>query len=179
MSSIIDQISESDALVILRCLIRENPKLTQKIEQIAKKHLSAVHIGDVAENLYFDLNRLEVEELWDRSGKTRYGYVDPGEAADAMFEEVLEPYVDELRKYLKLSMHKEAKTYCKGLLLGIRKFETESNTEFKSWAVDIPSERFDELLNIWKEKQNNQQDIEEMEQFIDSMDAERTPAIQE
>jgi len=179
VSSIIDEISESDALVILRYLIRENPKLIQKIEEIAKKHLSAVNIRDVADDLYFDLNRLEVEKLWDRSGKTRYGYIDPGEAADAMFEEVLEPYLDELRKYLKLSMHKEAKTYCKGLLLGIRKFETESNTEFKSWAIDIPSERFDELLSIWKSKQSNQRDIEEMEQFIYSIDAERTPAIQE
>jgi hypothetical protein len=137
-----------------------------KIEDIAKDYLCDIDIEGIAEDLFYELNLLEVEVLWDRSGKTRNGYVDESEAADTMFEEVLETYTDELSKYLKLFMYDEAKSYCKGILLGIRKFEMESTTEFKTWAVDVPSERFDEILSFWKKEQLNLQDIEEMELFI-------------
>ena len=36
--------------------------------------------------VYFDLDSIEVEELWDRSGRMRNGYVEPDEMAFQMFE---------------------------------------------------------------------------------------------
>ena len=34
----------------------------------------------------------DVEEVWDQAGRTRYGYDEPGEAADQMIEEALAPF---------------------------------------------------------------------------------------
>jgi enamine deaminase RidA (YjgF/YER057c/UK114 family) len=78
-----------------------------------------VDIKDIASLVYFDLDSIEVEEVWDRSGRTRNGYVEPTEMAFQMFEEALEPFLEEMKKYLKLSMFVEAKEYCMGILRGI------------------------------------------------------------
>jgi len=59
-----------------------------------------------------------------------------------MFEDALESFIEELKKYKKLSMNKEAKTCCMGILKGIYQFEKESTSEFKDWAVDVPGECF-------------------------------------
>jgi hypothetical protein len=58
------------------------------IVEIASQHLKQIDSEDIAESVYAELERLDVEEVWDRSGKTRHGYVDPGEAADSMIDEI-------------------------------------------------------------------------------------------
>jgi len=55
-----------------------------------------------------------------------------------MFEDVLEPYLEELRKFQKLSMDVEAKLQCMGILKGIYKFEIDATTEFKDCSGDDP-----------------------------------------
>ena len=41
------------------------------------------------------LDSIEVEEVWDRSGRTRNGYVEPTEMAFQMSEEALDPFIEE------------------------------------------------------------------------------------
>ena len=85
-----------------------------------------------------------------------------------IFEETLEPFIEEVTKYQKLSMTNKSKYYCMAILLGIYKFEKESKSEYKEWTVDAPAEYFDIMLNKWKEKCNIPEDITEMEQFINT-----------
>lgn len=54
-----------------------------------------------------------------------------------MFEDVLELYLEELRKFQKLSMDEEAKLHCMGILKGIYKFEIDATTEFKDFLEMI------------------------------------------
>ncbi len=116
---IIDQLSHGDALAVLKTLAREDERVAARIAEIATTHLSDVDPEEVAAMLFFDLNFLEVEEVWDRAGPKRHGYVDPGEAADEMIQEVLDPYLEELKKYQNLGMNTEANRMCMGLLLGL------------------------------------------------------------
>jgi len=102
--NIFDIISADDAFAILKILADEDEDLAKRIEQLAVNYLSGTDIDDIALQVYSDLDSLEIEEAWDHSGSTRHGYVDPGEAADEMFEEALEPYVADLKKYQKLQM---------------------------------------------------------------------------
>jgi len=74
------------------------------------------------------LDSIEVEEVWDRSGRTRNGYVEPTEMAFPMFEDALDPFIEEMKKYQKLSMFAEAKNYCIGILKGISRFENGTRT---------------------------------------------------
>ena len=70
------------------------------------------------------------------------------------------------KRYQKLSMDEEAKLYCMGILKGIDRFEKESKSGFKDWAVDAPGEYFGSILSDWKEECQNPQDLKEMEAFI-------------
>jgi len=83
-----------------------------------------------------------------------------------MFEDALDPYLEELKKYQNLSMHNEAKKYCVGIFKGIYKFEKESKSEYKVWAEDAPGEYFEQVISEWKKGCKNSKDIEEMEEFV-------------
>ncbi len=165
-TDVLEQINEYEAFEILRILSEEDKQVRERIEEIAWELLRKVDLEDVAEGVYFELNSLEVEEVWDQSGSTRNGYVDPTEKAWEMFEEALEPFIEELRKYQKLSMDKQAKTCCIGILRGIYQFEKESTSEFKDWAVDAPKDYFESVLKEWKKGQKDTKKIDEIDDFI-------------
>ncbi len=158
--NIFAKISADDAFAILSRLAKEDPKIATRIEQIAMDYLSDVDIEDIASQVYLGLDSIEVEELWDRSGRTRNGYVEPAEMAFQMFEEALEPFLDEMQKYQNLSMFAEAKGYCIGILKGICKFENDSLSEYKDWAVDAPADFFEQILDDWKKGQKGVTDVE-------------------
>ena len=164
---IFDVISSDDAFDILRRLAREDQEIAKKIEQIAIEYLESVDIEDIAFEVYYALDRIEVEEVWDNSGNTRDGYVDPTEMAWQIFEEALEPFREELRKCQRLLLYAEAKKHCLGILEGIYKFEKESPSEYKDWAVDAPREYFEQILKEWKSGQNSPEDVAEVEDFIE------------
>ncbi len=62
---------------------------------------------------------------------------------------------------------RKALFYCMGVLKGIYKYVQESKSEFKNWAVDVPEECFGYLLEEWKKKTKNRNDIKEMNIFIE------------
>lgn len=163
---ILDTINAYDALVILKALASEDRGIAKRIEQLALEYLRDVDIESVASEVYFVLNSIEVEDLWDQSGSTRYGYVEPVDRAWEMFEESLEPFTRELNKYLDLSMHNEARDYCMGILKGIRQFDKESTSQFKDWAEDAPDELFDRILDDWKKACKTAEHLQQMEEFI-------------
>ena len=58
--NIFDEISADDALAILKRLAKEDPKIARRIEQITIEYLSGVDIEDIASQVYFDLDSIEV-----------------------------------------------------------------------------------------------------------------------
>jgi hypothetical protein len=164
---IIEHLSPNDALTILKTLARDDEHLAARIAEIATACLSGVDPEDIAAVLYDELDALEVEEVWDRAGPTRHGYVDPGEAADQMIEEVIEPYLEELRKYHALDMNTEANRMCMGLLLGLYRFEDESTSEFKNWAPDAPGEFAWAVVKAWRAGMPSRADVKAVKAFIE------------
>ena len=81
--AIIDHLSADDALAIVHALAREDDRLASLIAEVATSCLSSVDSEQIASDLYDELDVLDVEEVWDRSGATRHGYVEPQEAASA------------------------------------------------------------------------------------------------
>jgi len=53
-----------------------------------------------------------------------------------------------------------------GILKGICRFEKESKSEFKSWAVDAPGEYFVSTYQEWRKRNADQQDIAEMKRIV-------------
>ena len=89
---VIGQLSPNDALAILKALAREDGALAARIAEIAIARLREIDPEDVAFDLYEELNALEVEEVWDRAGPTRHGYVDTPEAANEMIQQLTMEY---------------------------------------------------------------------------------------
>jgi len=164
---IIDHLSPTDALSILRILAHSDERLAVRIAEMATAHLSGVDSEEVAAVLYDELDSLEVEEVWDRAGPTRHGYVDPGEAADGMIEEGIEPFLEELKKYQALGMSAEANGICMGLLLGLYRCKRESTSEFKDWAGDAPSIFADAVVDAWKAGAPSRADVKAVKTFIE------------
>ena len=164
---IIDQLSPTDALAILKTLAASDEELARRIAELALAHLKGVEPEEVAAVLHESLEALEVEEVWDRAGETRHGYVEPGEAADQMIEEVLEPFLEELKKYQKLGLSIEARRLCMGLLAGLYRFEHVSISEFKNWAPDSPIIFAEEVVETWKTGSPGRADRAAVKAFIE------------
>ncbi|MBP7960849.1 MAG: hypothetical protein KBG20_11220 [Caldilineaceae bacterium] len=163
---IIKSLSPADAQAVLRILANADEKIAKRIADIATTYLSEVDLEDIAAAIYDDLDLLQVEEVWDRAGDTRDGYVETDEAAYQMIEEVLEPYLEELRKYQQLNMPRQALHLCMGLLKGLWLFEQESTSEFKNWAADAPLGFAEEVIIAWKSEIPAGDEILAFKEFI-------------
>jgi len=165
-SKILNEINKTEALIILKVLADEDENICKKILQITKKHLSEIDIEEVALEIYSELEGIDIEELWANSGASQYGYVEPTGAAWEMVDATVKPFIDNLKRYKRLSLHEEFKRYCEGLLKGLYKFDKESKTQFKDYATDAPMEYFGIILDEWKKRQKSKRDIEEIEKFV-------------
>lgn len=160
--NIFDKISPNEALQILKKIAKTDKKLKSKIIELAEKSIRNVDVEAICEDVFYELDGIDVHELWDRAGSKSDGYTSPEDMSVEMFEEVLEPFFQEMYRLFDLKMHQEAKLYCMGILKGIYQYEEDSGSEFKDWAVDVPGECFGYILNEWKKRNRNKNNIKEM-----------------
>jgi hypothetical protein len=163
--SIFDKITPSEALQILKMLAQGDPSIGQRIEEIFLNQVQEVEVSEISDTVFFDLDFLDVEELWDRSGAHRDGYSDTVEAAWEMIEEVMEPHRENMQRLHSLEMFREEMRYCMGVISGLYRYESESTTEFKDWAVDMPRKLADQILTEWTGSCHCPKMLEEMKQF--------------
>ena len=168
INKILENITPMDALKILSSIIGRHSELHDEIVQIANELLCDININDIAFDVRNNLDGIEVEELWERSGSKRYAYVDVSEESWVMFEEALEPFLNEMEKYQKMGLEKESKNYCIGIINGIKDYDANSNSEFKDWAVDAPSEYVDRVFEKWKLAKPLASDIAEVKSVIEN-----------
>ena len=164
-NDIFDKISPNEALTILRQITKTDKNLKKKIIELAEDLFRDVDVDEICEAVFDALDGIDVHELWDRAGPKTDGYTSPEDMSVEMFEEALEPFVQEMQRLLDLKMHQEAKLYCMGILKGIYQYEEDSGSEFKDWSSDVPGESFGYILREWGKK-GNIKDIKEMKNFI-------------
>jgi hypothetical protein len=162
---IFNKISPSEALEILKQIAKTDKKLKKRIVELADDLFRNVDVEAVCDDIFDVLDGIDVHELWDRAGPKTDGYSSPEDMAVEMFEEALEPFLQELYRLLDLEMHKEAKLYCMGIAKGIYQYEEDSTSEFKDWAADVPGESYSYIVNEWK-KRGKLKDKKEMREFI-------------
>ena len=152
--------------MIINHLAKTDQSIKKKIEEIAEGIIRDVDFEEICDDVLFVLGTIDVEDLWDRSGATQYGYVTPEDMAIEMMEEELDPFNQKVFRLCELNMQKEAKLYCMGVLKGIYKYDQESKSEFKDWAADVPAECFSYLIDEWKKRNNNEVNIKEINSFL-------------
>jgi hypothetical protein len=111
-------------------------ELIPKAAEIAREIFSGIDEDDVSKEVCGALSELDVRDLWQESGKTRYGYVDPYDHSYEMMEAKIEPYLNEMEQYMDRKMTADAVAYCRGIISGICIYISEEAGEFADWAVD-------------------------------------------
>jgi hypothetical protein len=68
MEKLLEQISGEEALKILRFLSAQDQDIENRIEELAENILKDIDLEDVSGEVFFDLNNIDVHDLWDQSG---------------------------------------------------------------------------------------------------------------
>ena len=89
-------ISPSEALEILKQIAKTDKKLKKRIIELAEELFRNVDVEAVCEEVFDELDAIDVHELWDRAGPKTDGYTSPEDMVVKMFEEALEPFLQEL-----------------------------------------------------------------------------------
>jgi hypothetical protein len=166
MNDLLSRLTGEQALDVLQRLAQEKGTVATAFLTEAKRVLATVDVEEVADEVFGQLDMIDVQDCWDRAGSHRDGYTAPDEAAVQMLEEELQPFVDQVERYRSLGMAKQEQAYCMGVILGTYRYENESKSEFKDWCTDIPIECAGGLLNDWRKRNRNAAAAGAMDEFI-------------
>lgn len=163
----IDSITPEHAISALKTLVHEDAGIARRVQDIIEQLIKTIDPESVADELYSDLECIDVEDLWSRSGSTRDGYVEPCEMAVEMVEEIVEKFDEKLKECQSLSMHSEAALFCMGILKGLYLFDKESGSEFRNWADDVAGEIFSGVLSNFSKSCQNKNLLRDVEKFVE------------
>ena len=127
---------------ILDSLIAQNAALTARAGREGVRLLTRVDVADVAAAVADALLGLSQEELSQHAGRTRYGYVEPTEAAWRLLEGALQPWLDDIARRARLGFAEAASQTGLGVLAGLRDAGDGGGNDERvlSWAPDFADE---------------------------------------
>ncbi len=124
----LNALTAAEKAELLDELLDAQPALRERAEQLAVQGLSRVDPAAVADDVEFDLCSADIEQLNGRAGyQPGIGYVHPVEAADDILDELLQPYLDNLRRHAKLGMTAAAVDLAVGILHGLHRLRGSSS----------------------------------------------------
>jgi hypothetical protein len=104
-SPVLAALTDSEKAEILDRLIAEDATFAERAGREGRSVLARVEIVDVADVVADALLGLDVEELSRHAGRTRYGYVEPTEAAWLLLEAARQPWLDDIVRRAGLGFH--------------------------------------------------------------------------
>jgi len=173
----ISELSHAQALQVLKSLGAAN-EMRCTIDSLAKALLKDEDEEKMANGLYRNLNMLDVTDLWERSGKSYYGYQDPGDVAFEMLEACVLLYDKEIEKYRRLGLKAQEKACFRAIIFGLLRYEAEGNNEFRNWVPDDVSTIIDNEFYSWS-KAHPETEISELKKEFDGYFEAPTLTIEE
>jgi hypothetical protein len=117
--SILDRLEPVEASVVLQHLVDAHPDLAVEATEIARALLRQQTYEDVAAEMEDELRALDYDALNARAGSHEWGNTEPSGAAWEIMEDILKPFVNNLRRHLELGLETEAKEDLPGLGAGM------------------------------------------------------------
>jgi hypothetical protein len=109
MAKILEQISGEEALEILRLLSAQDQDIENRIEELAENILKDVDLEEVSDEVFFDLDDIDVHDLLDQSGARSDGeYTSTEEMAYEMMENELKPHINNFIRLHNLGLERES-----------------------------------------------------------------------
>lgn len=163
---LVSELTGEQALDVLQRLAAGKGAVADAILAEAERVLAAVDVDEIADEVFDQLDRIAVEDCWDKAGGHRDGYTSLDDAAQQLIEEALQPFVDQVARYHSMGMTKQEQDYCMGIILGTYRYDKESKSEFKDWCEDVPAECAGCLLDEWRERNRATSATAVMDAFI-------------
>lgn len=146
--TLLEHLKPEEAAEVLRRMLNVRPDLANEVERIAKAVLTEVNFEDIAVEVEDAVTGVDIDDVYARAGKHEWGYVEPGEAAMEILESAVEPFIEDIQRQMDLGLEAEALETCKGLALGLYRFEQKSD-EVLQWAPEFPTEAAGRAIDVW------------------------------
>jgi hypothetical protein len=166
MNDVTGKITAEQALIIVERLYRKGGDIRDAVVAEAVSVLSEFSLDGTADEVFDALDLMDIQACLDQAGSSRDGYTSPEDAAVDTIEDELQPFFDQVERYHDLGMIEQEATYCQAVLLGIYRFESESEAEIKELAEDHAAECAVGLLDEWRARNLDKAGIAAMEAFI-------------
>jgi hypothetical protein len=142
--------SEGEKAALLDALVAADHELRARAERAARVRLAQVEPDEVADAVPAALFALNQEGLAGRAGRTRYGYVEPTEAAWSLLEEAVEPWLEDITRRVGLGLTEAARGLGLGVLQALQAVDrhTDNAELLVSWAPDFPDETADRVVEL-------------------------------
>lgn len=145
----LDHLKPDEAAEVLRRLLAAHPDLADEAELTARSILGEVTFEEIADEVEDAVRAPDLDDLNARAGRHAWGYVEPTEAAWAILEEAVEPFVEDMKRRIGLGLETEALEICKGVVLGLYRVEHGKGGGVLEWAPDFPAEAAGNALEVW------------------------------
>ena len=149
-TSLVEGLKPEEAQAVLARLLTVRPALRPEVERVARLLLGEISFKAVADEVERVVRALDLDDLQGRSGRKAWGYVEPTEAAWEILGEAVEPFLDDMKRRIRLGLEAEALELCKGVLLGLYRVREEKSDELLGWAPDFPEETAAHALETWR-----------------------------
>src|SRR5207245_1011275 len=137
----LNALTAAEKAELLDALLDAQPALREQAEELAVRRLSKVDRAGVAADVESDLRSADIDGLNARAGyRPGIGYVHPVEAAAEVLDELLQPYLDDLRRHAELGMTAAAIDLAVGILHGLHRCRDGSSESLLEYSPDYADE---------------------------------------
>lgn len=151
--SALSQLREVEKSAVLDEIVADEASIRELAEAAARRRLAHVDEAAVAEEILDRVGSIPHDELAAHTGRTRYGYVQPTDAAWEILEREIEPWLDDLRRRVAVGLPDSVRRLAIGIIDGLHRLEpvTTRETRLLSWAPDFPREATEQVLSTLSE----------------------------
>lgn len=147
-ASALGALSAHEKATVLDALLAARPDLRKLAETYAARLMSDEARSAVAGDVEDALRGLDIEELNGQAGyRPGRGYVDPGEAADEILDEALNPFLGDIERRAKLGMRSAAVELAAGILLGLYECRDGGSETLLEYSPDYAAERAADVVS--------------------------------
>lgn len=135
---VLGSLAASESAEVLETLLGRHPDLRREAEQIARDLLADLEPESIAASVAESVLTCDLGDLGARAGRQVYGYVDETDEAWEILEEAMQPFQDDLQRYIDLDMQDKAVLLCSAIVSGLYEIGSGPEDAVLGYAPDFP-----------------------------------------
>jgi hypothetical protein len=145
-STALASLRQQETVQVLACLVDKHPELAAEAEKLAAEAIAPQPSDQIQASVSKRLGRLEIDDLAELAGMHRGRYVQPWTAAGELIDQIVGPYLEDVRRLAGLGRVAEAHQVAAGVLAGLYACGDVAGHEVLGY-VELP-DRADEVMRL-------------------------------